>query len=333
MKVPLKTNIARDYRDKYGIDVPTTKLARIMLRENPLVFNDAEDARYQLRYIENKAGKRNANKKKVAVHHPDPRSTNPYNLPPSGEREYLPYVIKGFRRILILSDIHLPYHNIEALTAAITYGKKLKPDAILLNGDIMDCHELSSYEKNPTARNFPEELKVFGEFMAVLRKQFPVAKIIYKIGNHEERYHHFLQRKAHELIGVDEFDFGNIIRKRAPGVTVIDEQRVIKMGNLFGIHGHEFKGGISAPVNPARGLFMRAKVSCFQGHNHQTSEHTEPTLSGQMITTFSIGCLSELHPQYMPLNKWNHGFAFVEFSEDGRTWHFQNKRIKNGVVL
>jgi len=105
----------------------------------------------------------------------------------------------------------------------------------------------------------------------------------------------------------------------------------MKIGELYGIHGHEYIGGISAPVNPARGLFLRGKVSCFQGHNHQTSEHTEPTMSGKMITTWSIGCLSELHPAYMPLNKWNHGFAIID--TDGRNYEFRNKRIYKGEVL
>ncbi len=107
----------------------------------------------------------------------------------------------------------------------------------------------------------------------------------------------------------------------------------IHLNNLWGIHGHEYVGGISAPVNPARGLFLKAKVSTFQGHNHQTSEHTEPTLTGKMVTTWSLGCLSELHPAYMPLNKWNHGFAEVDLDPNGEDFEFNNKRIFKGKIL
>jgi hypothetical protein len=106
----------------------------------------------------------------------------------------------------------------------------------------------------------------------------------------------------------------------------------MKLNNLWGIHGHEYVGGISAPVNPARGLFLKAKVSTFQGHNHQTSEHTEPTLTGKMVTTWSLGCLSELHPAFMPLNKWNHGVA-VQHNRGENQYHLENRRIYKGELI
>jgi hypothetical protein len=128
-------------------------------------------------------------------------------------------------------------------------------------------------------------------------------------------------------------EFENIIKARARGIEIIGDKRPMKLNNLWGIHGHEYIGGISAPVNPARGLFLKAKVSTFQGHNHQTSEHTEPTLTGKMVTTWSLGCLSELHPAYMPLNKWNHGFAEVDLDANGEDFEFRNKRIFKGKIV
>lgn len=320
-----KAGIARKYRDKHGMDMPTLKLARIMRNENKLSFKDVEEARSFLRYIEGKCIKGNK------VTHPCPeRPRNPYNLPHSDESQYEPFLITGYKRIAVFSDIHIPYHSVEALTAAIRFCKKEKPDAILLNGDTIDCHRLSRFIKDPNKRNFADELNDFKQLFNVLQKEFR-CKIFFKIGNHEERYENFLFEKAKELAGVEEFDFENILKARANGVEIISNRRVMKIGELYGIHGHEYIGGISAPVNPARGLFLRGKVSCFQGHNHQTSEHTEPTMSGKMITTWSIGCLSELHPAYMPLNKWNHGFAIID--TDGRNYEFRNKRIYKGEVL
>ena len=321
-------DIARQYRDVYGMDMPTLKLARIMKAENPLMFNTVEDARYSLRYIENKTGR-----KAKAVTHPMPdRPRNPYNLPASDETDYKPFVIKGFKRVAILSDIHVPYHNIDSLTVAINHCKKSKPDALLLNGDTIDCHKLSRYVKNPKARNFKQELDTFKALFNVFEKELK-CKIFFKIGNHEERYENFLNEKAGELAGIEEFEFENILKARARGIDVIGEKRYMKLNDLNGIHGHEYVGGISAPVNVARGLYLRGKVSAFQGHNHQTSEHTEPNMDGKLTTTWSIGCLCELHPAYMPLNKWNHGFAEVDLDSNGKDYEFRNYRIFNGRVL
>jgi len=122
-------------------------------------------------------------------------------------------------------------------------------------------------------------------------------------------------------------------KARANGIEIIADKRYMKMNDLCVIHGHEYVGGISAPVNPARGLFLKGKVSCIQGHNHQTSEHTEPTMTGKMVTTWSLGCMSELHPAYMPLNKWNHGFAVVDLDDNGLDFEVRNKRVLKGKVL
>jgi predicted phosphodiesterase len=313
--------------------MPTLKLARIMYGKNKLTFKDTEDARTSLRYIEGKSGTRD---RKYVMNkeffRKEARSLNPYNLPESDESDYKPFIFKGHKRIAVFSDIHAPFHNITALTAAINFTKKEKPDALLLNGDTIDCHQLSRFIRDPKKRNFKQELDTFKSLFEVFEKQLK-CKIYFKIGNHEERYEHFLYQKAGELVGIEEFEFSNIIKARARGIEVISDKRYMQMNELCGIHGHEYIGGISAPVNPARGLFLRSKVSCFQGHNHQTSEHTEPTLTGKMVTTFSIGCLSELHPQYMPLNKWNNGFAIVDLDSNGRNYEFRNKRILNGNVF
>lgn len=332
-KPGVQSELAREYRVKYGNEMPTRKLARIMYNDNPLLFKSMESARSVLGKIEGKRiGKSGAWMKQIdGMGIKEARPLNPYNLPESDEAIYEPFFIKG-ERILILSDIHLPYHSIPALTAAFDWAKKVKPDTILLNGDTVDIHTQSDFVKDPNKKDFAYELKTLAEFILSIRGAFPKASIIFKEGNHEERYNRFLFMKAKELAGVEEFALENIIRKRTGDIEYVGKKRVMKAGDLNIIHGHEFGGGIFSPVNIARGLFLKAKVSCLQGHNHQTSEHTESNMNGKITTTWSTGCLSELHPEYLPLNKWNHGFAFVEVEKDG-DFDVQNKRIYNGEVL
>jgi predicted phosphodiesterase len=312
------------YREQYGWDMPTLKLARIIYQDNPLLFNSLETARTCLRSIEGKSGTRVAVRKEV-----DARPKNPYNLPQSDEAVYEPYNIDA-KRLLVLSDIHIPYHSIDALTCTFDYAKKEKPDAILLNGDTIDFFGLSRFMKDPKKRSVAHELQAFKELVDVIKKTFN-AKIYYKMGNHCERYEHFLWMKAHELVGIEEFDFSNIIKARAEGIEIIKDKRIMKAGDLNIIHGHEFGGSVFSPVNIARGLFLKGKVSAMQGHNHQTSEHTESNMNGEITTTWSLGCLCELHPAYLPINKWNWGMALIDI--DGQNFEVRNKRIHNGKVL
>jgi predicted phosphodiesterase len=318
--------LAKSYREKFGWEMPTLKLARIMYKENNLAFKDLDSARASLRYLEGKTGKHLIPRGIEKL--PD-RPKNPYKLPQSDEATYEPYIL-NHKKVLVLSDIHIPYHSIDAVTAAIDFAKREKPDAILLNGDTIDFFQLSRFCKEPGKRSFAHELESFKEFFNVLQKTFN-CKIYFKLGNHEERYNHFLWMKAGELDGVNEFKLEEIIKARAEGIEVIGDKRIIKAGDLNIVHGHEFGGSIFSPVNVARGLFLRAKVSAVQGHNHQTSEHTESNMNGGIITTWSTGCLCELHPAYLPINKWNHGFCIVDV--DGDKFEVRNKRIYKGKIL
>lgn len=322
-----KTEIARKYRNQYGIEMPTLKLARIIYAKENLSFKDVEDVRWTLRSIEGKAG----DKKTIVTHEYKERKLNPYKLPESDESSFEPYIIKGFNRLLLFCDIHAPYHSMSAITAAIEYSKKEKPDCIVINGDLFDFHKLSKYIKEPQKKNFAEEISIGCQLLNVLKKQFNTP-IIFKLGNHDERYQHFLWTKSGELAGIDDFELETIIKKRVSDITVINDKRIIKAGDLNIVHGHEFATSIMSPVNIARGLYLRAKANTICGHHHRTSEHTEQNINGKIVTTWSVGCLSELHPQYMPINSWNHGFAIIDL-HGSKEFEVRNKRIWKGKIL
>lgn len=328
----LKTQTARQYRSQHP-DMPSLKLARIMYKENKKLYKDVEDARSSLRYIEGKgsSGHKVKSVKESEFFREEARPKNPYKLPSSDEAIYEPYILTGHKRIALFSDIHVPYHSVSALTAAIEYAKKEKVDGLVLNGDTLDFHTLSRFNKDPRKKNFAQELEIFKQLLQVFKKELK-CKIYFKIGNHEERYDHYLGMKAGELDGVEEFSMKALITGRAD-VEFITDKRIIKANDLNIIHGHEFGMSVFSPVNIARGLFLKAKVSAIQGHNHATSEHTESNMNGKITTTWSQGCLCELNPAYLPINKWNHGFAIVDLDENGVEFEVRNKRIHKGKVL
>ena len=320
-----KTDVVRQYRTKFP-DYPNLKLARIIYAKEGKLFNSVDTVRSVIRKIQGANGKTDVKLTHLQPHRPH----NPYKLPDSDETIFQPYQLKGHKRVALFADIHIPYHSITALTAAITYAKKEKPDALILNGDALDFHGLSRFNKDPRKKNFALELDTWRQMFEVFAKELN-CKIYYKIGNHEERYEHYLWMKAGELIGVEEFDLSNLLQARAKGIEVIKGKTIIQAGGLNILHGHEFGSSVFSPVNIARGLYMKGKVSAIQGHNHQVSEHTEPDMNGRIVTTWSQGCLCELHPEYLPINKWAHGFAIVDL--DGEDFQVRNKRIWKGKVL
>jgi hypothetical protein len=322
-----KAEIAEQYRKKYP-GFPTLKLARIIYNENKLAFKDVEQVRSAIRYIEGKVGTK---KRKVKTFSDskitEARPYNPYSYPQSEEVDYKPEVISGYKRIGILNDVHLPYHNIEALTKATDKLKKVitKEDAILLNGDIIDAHRLSRFVKDPKKRDFKFELDTLKAFFDVLDKTFG-CQIIYKLGNHEDRYQRFLYEKMSELSGIEDFEFSNIIKARERGIRMVEAPTYMKFNDLIGLHGHEFGGGGGELI--ARTLYLKGTVNAFQGHNHRTDTYIKRNpFTGETIRTYGIGCLSELHPAYSVLQKnpWNYGYAWVELDSNGKDFIFNNE--------
>jgi predicted phosphodiesterase len=238
-----------------------------------------------------------------------------YNWPESFEKDYKHFHLpKHLKNTLILADVHLPYHNIPALSEAINYGISKKIDSILLNGDILDCYMLSKFQPDPRERNFAEEILCFQQFIKELKKIFKVP-IYYKLGNHEERYEKIMISRCAEFLGVPAFDFENVLGCKELGIEVIKDQRIVYIGKLPVFHGHELQMK-SVSVNPARTLFLKVHASAICSHLHRTSSHTEPSLN-EDITCWSTGHLGEMHPKYARINKWNHGCMRVEKDESG----------------
>jgi hypothetical protein len=113
---------------------------------------------------------------------------------------------------------------------------------------------------------------------------------------------------------------------------VIDDKKMMHMGKLYIVHGHEFGRSISSPVNAARGLWLRAKYHCVTGHFHQTAEHTEPIIDGSVLGCWAVGCLCDLHPDWLPINRWNHGTAIL-YRTGTKTFRVDNRRIIDGELF
>lgn len=323
-----KKDIVISYLEKYP-NASTQALARIIFKENPLDFKTAEGVRGNIRRYRGELG--NYSSPYTKEFYRDEKTKKQFmkktfDLPESDYEKTEPfYIPKGQNNILVLSDIHIPYQDNKALELAINYGIENKVNAIYLNGDTIDMYQGSRFIKDRRLRDLAGELELTRQFLKLLKDTFN-CPIYFKIGNHEKRWEDYLRMKAPELLGIDDFKLEQILRFREFGVNLIKDRQIGYAGKLPILHGHEWFAGFAPPVNPARGLFLKAKESCLIGHHHTTSEHTEKSLGGKITTCWSTGCLSGLEPEYNPFNKYNHGFAHVKIDKDG-SYEVKNIRI------
>lgn len=243
-----------------------------------------------------------------------------------------PRAIKGPARVLILSDIHYPFHDREALILAVEHGVKFKPTHLLINGDMVDFYAGSSFETDPSKRNMPEELRIANAGLEWLSKLFPKCRVIYKQGNHEQRWDRYIWRNAPALCGLVTTTFAAQFPLIASGrVKLVDSLTSVMVGKLLVLHGHEYRFSIQNPVSPARGLSLRSRTTALCGHFHQRSEHSVRDGHGKLLTTWSTGCLCDLSPEFLPRNEWSHGFAEVEVYKDD-SFNVANLRIIHGKI-
>jgi predicted phosphodiesterase len=310
-----KHEIIREYLIRFPDHADLT-MARKIYADHPLVWKSVETVRTGIRGIKGKNKTKTEYKDKSLFVKPA-FNYNPYKLPDTEEKIRVPYILpKADNNILLISDLHIPYHNISAITAALKYGQEAKVNTIIINGDLIDFYQMSRFERDPRKRSAKFEFDSTKAFLVVLRNTFKNAQIYWVKGNHDVRYEHWLMAKAPEVFDDPYYRLGDL-----------------KAGKLNIHHGHLFFRGFMAPVNSARGLFMKAKESTICGHVHKISEHTETNLSGELTTCWSTGCLCELSPDYSPFaNNYAHGFAHIKVDSD-RNYSVKNFRIINGKIL
>ena len=240
------------------------------------------------------------------------------------------YVKDTNNNILFLSDIHLPYHDINALTLALDYGKSKEVNTIYLNGDIMDFYQVSFHEKDPSQRNIEYEFDTMRSFLDLLKKNLPQCKIFYKEGNHESRWERYLRQNAAAVSTMKEFRLDVLLNLRERGVEFIRNKQLVQAGKLNMIHGNEYKGG--GGINVARTLWLRAGDNVIAGDKHKTQSGLKTNIDKSIVGTWSVGCLCDTNMDYLPFNEHNLGFAHIIVEPNGM-FQVKNYSIINGKIV
>lgn len=299
-------------------------LARMLVEQSNKALT-IEQARSRIRGVLGLNGKRERRANKDSYR--QPRQAGELRaMPKSVAEPWTPYTMPVVGRIGVLSDIHVPYHSEIAVAAAVQYLKDVGVAGLLLNGDIADFYSISRWEKDPSKRDFRGELEAVRDFVAWLRDQFPAIPIVYKTGNHEERWQAYLWQHAPELSDDALMSLVAWLKLGTHDIELVEDKRVVMLGRLPVLHGHELPKGLAAPVNVARGAFLRTLTSCLVGHSHRTSGHAETNMWHAETFCWSAGCLCDMTPDYARINRWNHGFAVVDVRESGE-FDVENLRI------
>jgi predicted phosphodiesterase len=253
-------------------------------------------------------------------------------------KDIIPLIYKDRNIVGFICDIHLGHHDTEALNIALNYLRERKIKKLVIGGDLLDNESVSFWKSRGTL-TFKEEIDLAKDFFNQLKKLFPTQDIYYIAGNHSLFYEKHILSHVKQLYELEHFRLNKILGLEDYNVTWVDNRDYIKkygypfkIGKLNYLHGHEIRCSYGS-VNVARTMFLKAQANIIFGHFHQTQEYIFRNIAGEVLGSWSVGCLCNLAPDYAPVNGWCLGFALIQYDNNWDEFRVYNKKIINGDIF
>lgn len=192
---------------------------------------------------------------------------------------------QGIEKVLCISDLHVPFQREDILE--IINRHKDEVSTIILCGDIIDCHAISSFptlEPRPLASEMAECHKLLKEIQDLTPN---VRRIMVK-GNHEARFEKYLIKRPSELNALHS---SNILTEIVNGFEVNDRQRgttttydslgyevidswFVQYNDMIACHPLSFSRVAAKTAQSALDYFVEHGIdfkACLVAHTHKIS--------------------------------------------------------------
>lgn len=212
---------------------------------------------------------------------------------------------------VVINDLQIPWHDEPVINGlVIPFVRDLNPHGIVLNGDIVDCYQISDFDKNPDHPDWTLEQEInhakglMGQFKTLKHK-------VWIGGNHEDRWRRIAWRH-HKLKGMLK-SFPEAFAMGDYGFRYLNYGEVYGLGKLTVTHG-EFVRKHSGDSGMA--TLERMGTSVLVGHTHRMGSYYKTDTRG-VHGAWENGCLCRLDPEYEHFPNWQQGFSVVKVGPGG----------------
>lgn len=214
-------------------------------------------------------------------------------------RPYMPRL----KRLLLVPDSHIPYHDRRAWKLMLKVGKAFKPDIIVTIGDLADFYSVSSHSKDPNRiDSLAEEVEAVNDALDELDSLGATDKR-FVAGNHCDRLTRYLQDKAPELFGV--VGIPSLFRLNERGWSYTPYKSHTKLGKIHFTHDVQ-----SAGRNSTFKALDTYQHSVVTGHAHRLQYVVEGNAVGEQKVSAQFGWLGDASKvDYMHRAKVNKDWA------------------------
>lgn len=184
-----------------------------------------------------------------------------------------------FKSILVISDMHIPYHHPDAFAFLAAVKKKYRPDKVVCIGDEVDKHAMSFHDSDPDLKSAGDELNEAIFHLKNIYKLFPKVDII--DSNHGSM--HYRKGKHHGIPRKYLRDYNEILE--APKGWKWHNHLLLKGSDgqsIYFSHGLRKRG---LPVAQQLGMKF------VQGHYHTEFSVEYSSSPEKLIWSMTVGCL------------------------------------------
>lgn len=243
----------------------------------------------------------------------------------------------GCKRWLLIPDLHFPFQDDTVLPIYFSLIRDLKPHGIIVGGDLVDCWQISSFDKNParldTLQNNIDQARGFLHQVSDLA---PNAEKHLLEGNHEERLTKTIWKLKDaaralatlrvfenamtwpNLLDLDDIGW-EFIPVRAQSKTPILPKLILKHGTVV----RKWSGW------SAKGEYEKYGRSGVSFHTHRLGAFIHRDHNGSHVW-LEGGCGCRLDPEYGTDFDWHQGATVLTYSPDGERYSWEFCYVQDG---
>jgi hypothetical protein len=229
-------------------------------------------------------------------------------------------------RIVILSDLQIPYQSEQNLKATYNFIRSYKPTQLWCVGDELDAPEPSRWNKGMEgeyASTLQDSIDFTQNIMARFRQELGRNKpFIIQRSNHTDRIETYIRKYAPAFAPLRSLKVENLLGYSSMGITYLHKMKEIVPGWVMA-HGDEGRMS-SIPGSTALKLAQQLGKSVVCGHTHRLGiQHNTTGLNGKTNTLYGmeVGHLMDIkQASYLTsgVANWQPGIGLLVENKQGK---------------
>jgi len=195
------------------------------------------------------------------------------------------------RRVVVLSDLQIPYHDPVALKKVISFIKWYRPNELWCVGDELDAPEPSRWNKGMAGEYAPtlqdsidQTYNIMADFRDALGRSKP---FIIQRSNHTDRIQTYIRKYAPAFGSLESLKIEELLGYSSLGIQYLHRFKELLPGWVMA-HGDEGRS-VQVPGSTAMSLAKKLGKSVVCGHTHKLGlQHETTGLYGKNRTVYGL---------------------------------------------